>query len=114
MVTKEDKDRYKTTHKNRAIKIIFEAKRGGCVLCGYNKCSNALDFHHINPSQEKKAKKSFRILRIKSLIAEINKCIVVCANCHREIHAGIVEGYEFKREQFKQNIYKNQNHELQF
>lgn len=100
MITKADKDKYYSNHRNKAIRIIFEAKKNGCVLCGYNKCSNALDFHHINPNQEKKTKNShsFKDLRIKTLITEIKKCIVVCANCHREIHAGQVIGYEFNRE----------------
>ena len=58
----------------------------GCAICGYNKCASALDFHHSG-------EKEFNIgveAGSKSLeltIKEMNKCIVLCANCHREIHA---------------------------
>jgi transcriptional regulator with XRE-family HTH domain len=66
-----------------------EYKGGECILCGYNKCIQALDFHHTNPSE-----KDFTISgnyniswdRIKN---ELDKCILVCSNCHREIHAGV-------------------------
>ena len=60
-----------------------------CNLCGYNKTLRALEFHHIIP-----AEKSFQICdgRTRSIevdIQEVEKCILVCANCHREIHEGI-------------------------
>jgi hypothetical protein len=67
--------------------IIREYKGGGCSKCGYNKCSAALDFHHIDP-----ATKSFSLAKSnmsKSLVAlkeEADKCIILCANCHREHH----------------------------
>lgn len=62
---------------------------GCCQLCGYNKTLSALDFHHKDPSQKdfgisaNGATRSFEKLKI-----ELDKCILVCANCHREIHAG--------------------------
>lgn len=61
---------------------------GCCELCGYSKCLDALEFHHRDPSE-----KDFSISsrghsrsweRVKK---ELNKCSLVCANCHREIHA---------------------------
>ncbi len=67
-----------------------EYKGGKCVLCGYNRCSGALEFHHRNPK-----KKDFS-LSVRGLTRswekikdEINKCVLICANCHREVHAGI-------------------------
>jgi len=73
-------------------KMAREYKGGKCVLCGYNKCQDALDFHHKNPN-----KKDFG-LSVKGLTrswdkikSEIDKCALVCANCHREIHAGITQ-----------------------
>jgi len=71
---------------------INHIKSDGCALCGYKKCLAALEFHHV------KADKEFTISKLKrSLPAtkrEIAKCICICANCHREIHAGMVEGME--------------------
>ena len=59
-----------------------------CSVCGYNKCPEALEFHHKNPEE-----KTFNINRInlscKSMdecIAESKKCLLLCANCHRELH----------------------------
>lgn len=64
-----------------------------CQVCGYNKCNDALDLHHIDPT-----KKSFSIGSImakpkkwEASIAEFKKCILLCANCHREYHAGMIQ-----------------------
>lgn len=66
--------------------LVADTKRDGCVLCGYNKCLSALEFHHIDRNKEFGVSYSREsIPRIKN---EISKCVVVCANCHREIHAG--------------------------
>ena len=65
-------------------------KGGKCQICGYAKCIEALEFHHIELG-----KKDFGISakgytrgwnRVKD---ELDKCVLVCANCHREIHAGV-------------------------
>ena len=59
-----------------------------CQKCGYDKCAEALDFHHINPEE-----KEDRIARMISnnysldkIKEEMKKCIVLCSNCHREFH----------------------------
>ena len=75
----------------RALKRKIEliAYKGGCCeKCGYDKNVAALDFHHLNPNE-----KSFQLdarhlsnTHIDKLKQEANKCILVCANCHREIH----------------------------
>jgi hypothetical protein len=58
---------------------------GKCIVCGYNKCLRALHFHHLDPT-----KKDFNIssenwnwTRIE---VELEKCILLCANCHAEWH----------------------------
>lgn len=68
--------------------IIVNRLGGGCSICGYNKNLAALSFHHLDP-----LKKSFQIdLRslsnrsMNSLLSEIDKCSLVCINCHIEIH----------------------------
>lgn len=65
---------------------------GVCKICGYNKCDRALDFHHIN-SEEKdfgisQSNTHYRFERIKS---ELDKCILLCKNCHAEVHAGLTK-----------------------
>lgn len=67
-------------------------KGGKCIVCGYNKCRRALSFHHLNP-KEKDFDLSSRGLtrsweRIKK---EIDKCVLLRANCHMEIHDGVTQ-----------------------
>ena len=65
-----------------------EYKGGECEICGYNKCLAALQFHHMDDKQKdvhishRGHSRSWE--RVKS---EIDKCILVCANCHAEIHS---------------------------
>ncbi|GBE17231.1 hypothetical protein BMS3Abin15_01068 [bacterium BMS3Abin15] len=64
-----------------------EYKGGKCSICGYDKCEDALEFHH-NSEKEKEFGLSQSGLtrsweRVKK---EVDKCILVCANCHRELH----------------------------
>lgn len=71
--------------KKRKKKELVEYKGGKCEKCGYNKCITALEFHHLDPT-----KKDFQIsgknYKIERLKEEVDKCILVCSNCHREIH----------------------------
>lgn len=90
-------DKYKTRRNaNRkewaaAQKLEAIAYKGGeCAICGYSKCSAALDFHHINPEEKDgygtgalKAHWSF-----EKNLPELDKCVLLCARCHREVHAG--------------------------
>lgn len=65
---------------------INEYKSQGCSICGYRKCISAIQFHHINP-EEKEFEISSSLCRSWDKIEkEIAKCILVCANCHIEIH----------------------------
>lgn len=61
---------------------------GRCEKCGYNKNIAALQFHHKNP-EEKEMKLDIRMISSKSmetLYKEVDKCMLLCANCHAEIH----------------------------
>lgn len=84
-----------TADYRRNVKLkMIEYKGGKCQVCGYNKCFWALDFHHLS-----KAEKSFNISggtkSFESMKSELDKCILVCANCHREIHAGIINAFDY-------------------
>lgn len=67
--------------------LAVEYKGGKCERCGYCKSLKALEFHHLDPSQKdfgighKGETRSWERVRV-----ELDKCILVCANCHREIH----------------------------
>ena len=72
-----------TRRKN--VAILKEEAGNCCSKCGYNKCIAALEFHHLDPN----AKEGGIIGSTASLARqreEASKCILVCANCHREIH----------------------------
>jgi hypothetical protein len=96
---------YQSNHQNRsktfkktnrfAKKEEIRNKFGGkCQICSYDKCQSVLSFHHL-PGTDKKFTISDAIVRKRKsdeeLVNELKKCILVCANCHGEIHAGITE-----------------------
>ena len=71
---------------------LVKYKGGKCEICGYSKCLSALDFHHINPNEKEFSIGAKGYTRnIKECKNEADKCILVCANCHREIHAGLID-----------------------
>jgi len=77
--------------RKRIKQKLVEYKGGCCEKCGYNKCLGALDFHHKNPLEKDfgigGVTKSFEKMK-----KEVDKCILVCANCHREIHEELKKG----------------------
>lgn len=72
--------------KSRAVEYLG----GKCKICGYDKCVEALTFHHVIPN-----KKEFNISRTniawEKLKPELDKCVLLCHNCHDEVHAGITQ-----------------------
>lgn len=81
-----------TLYRQQQFKIKCLEYLGGasCQKCDYDKCIGALEFHHIDPSQ-----KDFQLSKYKNtswektqdiVKQELDKCIVLCANCHREAH----------------------------
>jgi hypothetical protein len=59
----------------------------GCSSCGYGRCAAALDFHHKDPAgKERRINAKQWILQTPIVAAEMKKCILLCANCHREAH----------------------------
>lgn len=74
-------------------KKAVEYKGGCCSICGYKKCLSALEFHHPDPSQKERFSNSRGLNRRKSFEnqkPEIDKCVLVCSNCHREIHENLI------------------------
>jgi 5-methylcytosine-specific restriction endonuclease McrA len=82
----------KAVNKHRADykqKMVDHAG-GKCQLCGYNKYIGALQFHHKDP-KEKDFILSRRHMGLgwDRIVKEVNKCMLLCANCHAEVHAKI-------------------------
>ena len=64
---------------------------GKCIICGYNKYMGALEFHHVDPTNKVFQISSSSRIRWEKLIPELDKCVLLCSNCHREVESGIVE-----------------------
>jgi len=76
--------------KNGKLKLV-EISGGQCEICQYDKCHSALEFHHINPlTKTLEFSRIGREGKFENYIEELHKCIMVCANCHREIHEGLI------------------------
>lgn len=65
--------------------VMHDLKINGCAMCGYNKCDSALEFHHVNSNKKIFCIDTSKIGDVR-LVKEINKCILLCANCHMVIH----------------------------
>lgn len=62
---------------------------GKCARCGYNECSAALDFHHINPKSKQFTINNSCTKNFDRQLAEAKKCALLCSNCHRALHVGL-------------------------
>jgi hypothetical protein len=66
--------------------------KGKCKICGYNKCVEALEFHHENSNIKHGTPSNMRRMELGKYLDELSLCILVCANCHREIHYKLLGG----------------------
>jgi hypothetical protein len=86
------RNEYHVLWKKYVVNKIKERYGEKCSICGYSKCYEALDFHHLNP-QDKEEGPAILIHKsydLQEIFQELDKCILVCSNCHREIHNGVI------------------------
>lgn len=69
----------------RKIEAV-DYKGGKCVRCGYNKYAGALDFHHLDPSTKDFSISKYKNCSFERIKSELDKCILLCRNCHAEVH----------------------------
>lgn len=70
----------------RKLKAKAVAYLGGkCANCGYSKSNSALEFHHLDPN-EKDMNISGKVMSWSKMTAELDKCVLLCSNCHKEVH----------------------------
>jgi hypothetical protein len=82
------RDKFEAAARRSKLREQAVAFKGGrCEICGYSKCIEALDFHHLD-SFTKDFTISDRMTSFEAIEAELKKCVLLCANCHREVHAG--------------------------
>lgn len=81
-----------TRARRRVKRVLVEEAGGKCVLCGYSRCQRALQFHHLDPRSKRfhlgDGGHSRSLARSRE---EARKCVLLCANCHAEVEAGITE-----------------------
>jgi 5-methylcytosine-specific restriction endonuclease McrA len=79
--------------RNKKKLQCIEYKGGKCVICGFHQFITALDFHHLDPKTKKDsvAKLFARNQSFEKIKSELDKCILLCANCHRAIHNEEIE-----------------------
>jgi len=75
------------TQRTKKVKAI-EYYGGKCVKCGYDRCPDALEFHHQSDKIESASYVVMRWSWEKAKV-ELDKCLLLCANCHRETHSDL-------------------------
>ena len=70
---------------------LISRKGGKCEKCGYDKCNDALCFHHLKDKKFTLSKVNMMLKSQSELNEELEKCTLLCANCHAEIHSASVD-----------------------
>lgn len=84
------RSRQEKEHRLRKREALWAYKTArGCDRCGYNKSGAALDFHHTDDNKERRF--TVKAWGTPAFISEMEKCILLCANCHREEHHAEIE-----------------------
>lgn len=85
-------EKVKSWRKRTKARIV-EAMGKSCSICNYNKCFDALALHHLNPEEKELSLGGIRSSpkSWEKIVKELRKCILVCHNCHSEIHNGITK-----------------------
>lgn len=90
-VCKNDQNQSYLAQQARGLKrklALIQRFGGQCAMCGYKKNSSALDLHHLDPKEKSFALdlRSLSNRKQSKIDAEVGKCILVCRNCHAELH----------------------------
>lgn len=92
-----------TLARQKRKRELVEIMGGKCVLCGYDKCIAALEFHHLDKSKKEYQISSGNCHGWEEDIKELRKCALVCSNCHKEIEAfGLIVCSTFNEEKFQE------------
>lgn len=81
-----------TERRRKLRRMSIEYGGGGCQICGYDASIYALTFHHRNPKEKDFGLSARGLTRSwEKIQKELDKCILLCANCHAEVHEGITK-----------------------
>jgi hypothetical protein len=74
------------SHRQKIKQKAIKYKGGKCEKWGYDKCEWALDFHHLDKNQKEFSLAQYLVVAWERVQRELDKCILICSNCHRELH----------------------------
>jgi transposase len=79
------------SRRRRKVKMILIGEAGGrCCVCGYEGYPGALGFHHLDPVDKRlSVSAQGAAVALQRLRVEAGKCVLLCANCHAEVEAGV-------------------------
>lgn len=80
----------RVTLKRKSIEYLG----GKCIVCGYDKCDRAMSFHHIDPKDKKFGITNAYMKSWANIKKELDKCCLLCSNCHMEVEAGITSFHQ--------------------
>jgi hypothetical protein len=81
----------KTYNRNKVKQLAVNYLGGSCSVCGYNKCLAALEFHHVDSTTKDKNYSNYKNAFTDKFKTELDKCVLLCANCHREHHSSTTD-----------------------
>lgn len=89
-------DPEKTKLRNRKQRILLRSRvkewklEAGCFVCGYDRYEGAIDAHHLYDKEFELGRAQHQTYSLARLELELVKCVALCANCHRELHGGVI------------------------
>ncbi len=93
-----NKQKKRVAIRNKLVRKYFKQflkskkEEAGCAICGEREAC-CLAFHHLDPAQKEfeLGRNSGQHMKMKTLMDEIDKCVVLCFNCHSKVHAGLLK-----------------------
>jgi DNA-binding CsgD family transcriptional regulator len=78
--------------RRKVKRVLVDEAGGACLVCGYSRCVAALEFHHLIPAEKRFSLSHRGVTRsLEKARAEASKCALLCANCHAEVEAGMID-----------------------
>ena len=84
---------WRRQRKAKFKQMCVDYKGGRCEVCGYDKCNRSLIFHHKDCKKDVEIGSTWPTKKLtKKIIKELDKCVLLCANCHGEAHEQLQNG----------------------